>query len=574
MAMASSICITDLEVEILADIFEIVNDESPRTTPSVAQVNRYFNSAVRLVRYRRETLKWSATLGRFVNQFDQAPKDLFSPDRLRGLRHLTIAKGGSFEGLASSAATAGLKELLSAVTNLKSLTYKTGRYPQPAIISVLQEKHPRADLRVYDVDKPQAHYNQLPSPEAKYLAHSCVSAFAMEVPYRHDYIDGDHRDFEHIVSNATKLKSASLTSFGIQTNRIWNWTAVPFHGKPSTSLRQFSLDGWPVSAQTLDYWARYVDLAGLETFACTRGPLSASYFVMAADVLRNLKHVSLNLSPFTCTKDTAKAAEQYIATCPSLSTLSLWSWMEKVSLSTILRQHGPTLEDLQLHMREEEVQTDFRTLTLNEIMLVRTSCPKLRRFTFDLERQSKDLKVEDYSEILDEIKRFNLESLQIYFDSGLSYMMSRHSDHLDREEEEDDDDDASDNEDSVPNCCGGGLDSSSMESIDTCFGTQEGRTLTLALHPPSSTKNIQRFTHEVWKHMFGERTTGARQLDLKFGEWERKVVPVPYRPDGQVQQDLRVWCVAKPHDRDDRKGQSQVVLKCCQGKHWEKSTTG
>jgi hypothetical protein len=573
--MASSTHITDLEVEILADIFEIVNDESPRTTPSVAQVNRYFKSAVRLVQYRRETLKWSASLTRFVTRSDQPLKDLFSPDRLRGLRHLTIAKGGPIEALASSDATAGLKELLSAVTNLKSLTYKTGRYPPPEIICTLQAKHPRANLRVYDVDKPQNHYDEVPSLEAKYLAQSCVSAFAMEVGYRHDYTDDEHRDFEHIVSNAVQLKSASLTSFGITTHRIRNWTAIPFQGKPSTSLRHLSLDGWPVSAETLVYWARYVDLAGLETFACTRGPLSASYFVMAADVLRNLKHVSLNLSPFTCTEDTAKAAEQYIATCPSLSTLSLWSWMGKVKLSTILGQHGPTLQDLQLHMREEEIQAEYRTLTLQEIKLVQYSCPKLKRFTFDLERQSNDLKVGDYKDILDEIKQFNLEHLQIYFDSGLSYMMNiQPNGHADADEDEIfDGDTLSDYEDDdVPNCCGGGLDSSNLDPLEFPVGLEE-RTV-LILYPPSSTKNIQRFTHEVWNHVFGQRTTGVRQLDLKFGEWERKVMPVPYRPDGHVQQDLRVWCVAKPHDRDDRKGQSQAVLKCCQGKHWEKFTTG
>lgn len=51
-------------------------------------------------------------------------------------------------------------------------------------------------------------------------------------------------------------------------------------------------------------------------------------------------------------KEFRAAVENYLSLCPSMESLSLWSWMGRVKLTTILR-HGPTLRALQLHEREE-----------------------------------------------------------------------------------------------------------------------------------------------------------------------------------------------------------------------------
>ncbi|KAJ9615979.1 hypothetical protein H2204_014194 [Knufia peltigerae] len=578
-----SIRILDLNVEILADIFQIVNDESPRTTSAIAQVNKTFNFAVELVRYRRETLKWSSGLVKFVDDFDR-PVELLSPDRLRGLRHLTISKGDfPFEDIHDGPATTHLIELLDATSNLKSLTYKTGNYPPSDLIRAIQKRHPRTDLKVY-IDAEEA--SQICESQSLCLAQSRVTEFTMEIPKTYLGRDNRHQEFEHMISTAKHLRSASLTSFNIHTSRMRKWQAgtdSTSGRKRNTSLRQFCLDGWPVSADTLEYWSQFIDLSRLETLSCTRGPLHTSYFIKAAEILRNLKSVSLNLSPFTCSDETANAVEQYIGTCPPLTTLSLWSWMGKVRLETILSHHGPTLQDLQLHVREEEIMPDGQPqpLPIEKLKAIRMSCPKLSRFTFDVKRVSKYLAWNEYKEIFDEVKLFNLNYLQVYMDCGLMYMVNRVRTHNDEEDEEDDPDvddydedmNGLGDDDPSPDGCGGLMDSESLETMDPSAEFDVYDHIS-SLHPPVSTKRIPPFVHQVWKHVFGDRITGDGVLDVKFGEWERKVAVGAFRYDGEPQKDLRVWCHAEPHPRDDKKGQSEVVLKCCQGLHLAKCSTG
>src|SRR5882757_9292112 len=86
--------ILDLEVEILAGVFQCVDDESPRTTSAVAQVCKYFNSAVKLVQYRRLTVRWDQEHSTWVTLTGRSPEEWQTPEFLQGLRHLTIHRGG------------------------------------------------------------------------------------------------------------------------------------------------------------------------------------------------------------------------------------------------------------------------------------------------------------------------------------------------------------------------------------------------------------------------------------------------------------------------------------------------
>lgn len=566
--------IVDLEIEVLANIFAYVDDESPRTTPSIAQVNQYFNDAVQLVRYRHQTLRWSTDLRTFVNPHGRRPKDRNSAVALRGLRHLTISKG--HERGQGPLMRAQLRDLLRQTSNLKSLIWNDGHLPPNEVLRLLEAQYPRCQLKVYHYAKRGSNYQSTTPDEVALASSQCLTTFDVEMPRQiGGPPEGYHRAFKYVVRRAPNLDHASMTSFGIHATHIEQWELPDPAQKPNTALRHLSLDGWPVAVQTLDYWAHYIDLGLLETFKCTRGPLYASYFGRAADVLKNLKHVSLNLSPFNCGPEVVQAVEHYIATCTPLLTLSLWSWMGKVSLFTILSQHGPTLQDLQLHMREEEMnQERSRILTIHELRLVRRSCPNLNKLTLDVDRKSSDLKLEDYQETLDELKLFHLDELQLYLDSGLTYMtlnplIDVFSDDEDLDEENPDVGDAhSDHATNRLNACGGSFTFNDLPP--KTISTHPSDTI---LYPPSPTKDIERFAGEVWKCVFGGCVTGPRELHLKFGEWERKEMPVVFRPDGEVQKDLRVWVKARPHERDDKKGECEIEIKCCQGKHWKRFTT-
>jgi len=86
----------------------------------------------------------------------------------------------------------------------------------------------------------------------------------------------------------------------------------------------------------------------------------------------------------------------------------------------------------------------------------------------------------------------------------------------------------------------------------------DGGTTILPFHPPPASQDIPRFAEELWKVVFGYRRQGERVLDLKFGEWERKVhSSLRNRPVST----LRAWCHAKPQERDDRLGECEVSVR-------------
>jgi hypothetical protein len=379
----------------------------------------------------------------------------------------------------------------------------------------------------------------------------------------------DPRAFNMIISLAPNLKFASLVSE--QQNRLrrvdkdrWYADLGPWllegreDFKPNGSLRHLTLDNWALSAETLEYWSRFVDLAKLESFKCSRGLMYVSYFSEAPKLLTNLKHLSLNLSASHPDSAMPGAVELYIETCPPLSTLSLWGWRDMVSLPSILVRHGLTLTALHLHEREIDF-TDLRdALSVEELRTIRESCPSLRTLTCDLNRASAQLDIEDYTDFLEELGQFSLDHLQIYLDYGLPWLASMPS---------------------GDRALGHDNGTSSCDAFWE-FGEDEARSITrptvdedaheiseedFLVHPPSTNQAIHQFLTKTWEAVFGSRSTGPRKLELKFGEWESTRVPL-WRGARDIR-DVRVWCEAVPHERDDKQGECVIEMHCCGGRH-------
>ncbi len=390
----------------------------------------------------------------------------------------------------------------------------------------------------------------------------------------------DHRTFQNILALAPNLKFASLVSLPVMRPSDPElsgqfqaepdpWFVEQFAKKgPNPSLRHFTLDGWSLSDETLDYWARYVDLACLESFKCSRGSTYTSYFPRASQLLTGLRHVSLNLNPHERNSETAAAIEHYIATCPPLLSLSLWSWRGGVSLSTILNQHGPTLIKLDLHEREDSWYTLREALSLEELTSIRESCPQLKHFTFDMNRLSRQMPVKDYQDIFQELSKLNVDNLQIYLDCGLPWLAGRGvsvppgSDNQGQEDNM-----------GLPGNCFGDIEYEIATPIivkaDPVIVTAPTAP-TITAHPPSTNREICRFLIGAWKAIYGSQTTGARHLTLKFGEVERKT---PILPRIRGNRNVTVSCRARPHERDDKQGECFVEIDCCGGEHKRKFTS-
>lgn len=622
--------ILDLEVEILAEVFQSIVLESPWTIPAVRRVNKHFRDVVALVQDRRIDLAWSDNPGQLVrrkryrfNSDKRNDSSVSSPppnltwknqDVLQRVRILTVAPLESPTPQPHPNMVTELVAILKSAINVKTLNWLPSTAPSEDVINALSLYHPTAQLRV---SRMPYCYHANPSGQNGYLSKSedsltsstnlsTLGLWGREGKYPHPHgCPGPHLNYPKLIASAPSLKSVSVIDC-----RIERRTTIPDAGmfnnvtQRSKSIRHLTLELWPLCAETLDFWNRIVDLKNLETLKHTRGEVLASYFPRAAELLTGLQHFSLNMRTVADVGSAeAEAARHFVESCSPLKTLSLWSWMGIVTLDAIMKRHGSTLTALHLHEREEIWPVRSRkVMSLEDIRSIRTACPNLKSFTFDLRRQSNQPKIEDYRDILEEVRDMNLQHLEIYLDSGLLYISVPFETPIDDEDDEDDEDEEGDdgNEDAdkpatqsvqqasrdnpdsekqtpLVNHCGGAYTQTGLRARripeDIEMEAPEGMELLeeeTLMHPPSSADSICEFAGDVWKFVFGTRSSGPRLLDMKFGEWERVGMPRLYQVGlRDVVKDIRTWVRARPHERDDMKGQCFAQLKCCQGKHWK-----
>ena len=205
--------------------------------------------------------------------------------------------------------------------------------------------------------------------------------------------------------------------------------------------------------------------------------------------------------------------------------------------------------------------------TLEEI---KRHCPILRELTIDVDRHSKSLKpeveIEHHADKLETLASMNLDKLQIYFDLGIatlghSYDASYES--ADEEEHVDEVIDRAEHEPEGPSSPAAAKGDKGPE-LSSSPSSPPRKRLKKVKHPgffsPSPAKAIEPFVKELWKKVFGGRPNGAsRALDVKFGEWERKMgsgYPAPWVLE---EQGKKSWWIVRPDERDDRPGECVVT---------------
>lgn len=436
------------------------------------------------------------------------------------------------------------------------------------MIKALEQYHPKLQLKVYNYTRPNLstdshHPAELALASSPLLVEINAKIYCDYRNYRHDFREIALR---RIIAKAPNLRYASVLVD--QSDRTGHRAASkqdrdPFYigCTPNTAMRTLVLDGYRLSRGTLEDWSNFVDLSTLENIKCLRGgEPSADYFGYALKVLPNLKHVSLNLR-FNHSKEFRAAVENYLALCPTLESLSLWSWMGRVKLDTILR-HGPTLRMLQLHEREEGM-LGRPIMTLEDVRAIREACHHLTELTIDMRRESRNLATEPRNdEICDELALFDpqLEKVQVYFDLGIASIWSGMFDRDPSGEDSasDEDDEASDDGDiqAFPEDMGES-DDEGGEEVETRVAPEP---VTFKIIKPSKSRHIERFVEEMWLTVFGKRTAGPRALDVKFGEWEQKIGVGAGGPGNvrSVEKGLKSFWMVRPCVRDDRREECQI----------------
>lgn len=230
------------------------------------------------------------------------------------------------------------------------------------------------------------------------------------------------------------------------------------------------------------------------------------------------------------------------------------SWMGIIPLDTILSQHGATLETLQLHEREtlghHFDQEPRKCLSVDDLKSIKKACPKIRDFTFDLNRQTADLTEEldskGYRAVFEELASWpSLSKIQIYYDLGLAFIANMRVMYGDDSDGEDEDQ----HEEGIEEADGPQEASESATPSPKRRKTKRDKPKILQ---PSTNQAIQDYLPKLWKATFGDRPAHSpRSLDVKFGEWERKMGGGYPAPWVIAEQHCRTYWEVRPHERDD-----------------------
>jgi hypothetical protein len=524
-----------LEVELLSWIFELVDDSSPDTLRSLSLVSKYFNATSKLVAHRHKTLRYTPL--NHKNDANEVKQWLQSEDILRGLRYLTIESFHTSDNDEhdedAEVKWQELTLLLEKLGNLKLLVWNHGSMIPLSVLNALHTHQKKAELQIYKFERNEQTADENDPAELALAASPALTA--IKASFQNNGGHPDLRDacFKRIVAQAPNLRFASLSRYsagcmvyGISQDQWEEKQKLEekfyTHETPNGSLRRLTLDGYGMSGAILDHWARFVDLTKLENIKCSSGRPETSYFERAQVLLTGLKEVSLNFSYGMDGSGIRAAVENYLSTTAPLRSLSLWSWMGKISLSSVLARHGESLEVLQLHERESasELSSDRRkVLTADDVESIRSSCPNLRDLTIDCDRPSEllDTDIESDAELRELREIETLSKLQIYYDLGLSHIAHSRARPMPPPRSVANNDSSSDDDDAREDS-----EEEEEEESDEIDDDEEPPVRVDLGPPPSSADGIKAYVSGLWKFIFGHRSNPG-VLEVKVGEWERKI---------------------------------------------------
>lgn len=523
---------------------------------------------------------------------------IYDADVLSNLRHLVVEKSRSWSFRGPDPHEIDYEtfveccepfhEVIRRVQNLKSLTWNAGPVPH-TLLETLHSYHPKAVLKVFKFDRFDSSLDRLDNAETALTRFPTLTHLRASGRLPRDSERAPQYSlaaFKNIVANSRSLRYAGIV-IANGTNQVkFPQSEGELLGngsikrKKCQSLRSLTLDGaeLKLSKDSLTELERYIETKHLESLKFSRGLPDVSYFEIAATMLPNLKHVSLNFSGITGTslgdkktqQPVLKAARDYLLECPPLQTLSLWAWNRVINLQDLIDRHGKTLMTLQLHEKEglstwtESDRVDQRPdVSPADVQLLRRSCLSLRDLTIDMTRHHKGFELQaetDMLQLLDELAYFKpqLRKLQIYLDTnGLAaFLYARPDDDLSTDDEEGNEDEGhvggSDDEVVEGHTVEAGWDTTSSPRKRLPTSTAKGQK-----EPADPEMVLQEYVQSIWKRLFGSATTGERLLDVKFGEWESKYVLQRNAFEG----DSRRFFEVRPHERDDHIGECVVKMR-------------
>ncbi|KAK7443555.1 hypothetical protein VKT23_015728 [Stygiomarasmius scandens] len=161
--------------------------------------------------------------------------------------------------------------------------------------------------------------------------------------------------------------------------------------------------------------AGIVDLSKLERLEGVH--VSRNIDVGLGDIFSSLKVLDIQVMLWR-TEINLESFQGFLCSLPSLEELSILDGLTYINLNGLMSYHGPTLHTLQLHETENtSLQDPRKTLSLDDLCLIRDSCPHLCNLGIDISYVRADPQEGEVYTVLSTFG--NIHSLTLNYDLGI-----------------------------------------------------------------------------------------------------------------------------------------------------------
>ncbi|KAK7443557.1 hypothetical protein VKT23_015730 [Stygiomarasmius scandens] len=305
------------------------------------------------------------------------------------------------------------------------------REPMPVnLIDTLHSSQPNIQLHIQNwtrksIDTPFGDPGELA------LANSPILRTIHASVYDGNQIDLQEAAFMRIVALAPNLESYNWSSHSTGGCIVYR---LPGRSHPEEVRLRKEFDvGQPVkkvlkaicidqNVLSVKDQARIVDLSRLERLEGVH--LNGNVDVGLGDVFSSLKFLDVKIRAWG-TEISPESIQGFLCSLPSLEGLSILDGLKYINLNGLMSYHGPTLQTLHLHETEDtNLQDPRKTLSLDDLCLIRDSCPHLYNLGIDISYIRAD---PQESEVYASLSTFgNVRSLTLNYDLGIGFCSSFH----------------------------------------------------------------------------------------------------------------------------------------------------
>ncbi|KAE8394882.1 hypothetical protein BDV23DRAFT_179268 [Aspergillus alliaceus] len=363
-----------------------------------------------------------------ASELEPAYNELFRNDGSEELRYYESKTSPSWSPL---------ETLVTKFQHLVELNYSCINPFPPALLQALHQYHPLCKLNLNSFRFRSLNDPELDPYERDIICSPCLHGITI----RHvstkggslgDYNEEAAREIVRLAPNLRRIRLERCTHFITEHRDVrepgeghWNGFVPPIQpakGMQKGNLTCLTIAGVKVgmNEDMLEKWSKATDFSNLQSLTMNYVFSPGTFFkAMEIGAFKSLQKLAIRLGVPCTTEDERLPTEIFFESLPPLKTLRLWGVMNMPLLQTVLKRHGPSLQELKVHPRKVMLNLfnviDSMSLTSSEISQIGESCPLVEQLDLIITRSRGNRSETACYEALGRFRSLKQVSISLYY---------------------------------------------------------------------------------------------------------------------------------------------------------------